>query len=67
MKTSVKKYVAAIGLAGGLVLVAGTSSLAQSPAEFAQIRPDEGGGGGFPYQYCVPQDENSGLRQPLYC
>ena len=66
MKTSVKKYVAAIGLAGGLVLVAGTSSLAQSPAEFAQIRPEEGGGG-FPYQYCVPQDENSGLRQPLYC
>jgi hypothetical protein len=67
MKASVKKYAGAIGLAGALVVVTATSAFAQSGPDFAQLRPDEGGGGGFPYQYCVPQDENSGLRQPLYC
>jgi hypothetical protein len=68
MKMSVTKYVRAIGLAGALAVVTPTTAFAQSGPDFAQIRPDEGGGGGgFPYQYCVPQDENSGLRQPLYC
>ena len=65
MKTSVKKYVGAIGLAGALALIAATSAF--GGPDVAQLRPDEGGGAGFPYQYCVPQDENSGLRQPLYC
>jgi hypothetical protein len=65
MTTSVKKYVGAIGLAGTLTLIAVTSAF--GGPDLAQIRPEDGGGAGFPYQYCVPQDENSGLRQPLYC
>ncbi len=59
MKTSIMKYGGAIGLAGALALVAATSS-------FAQIRTGEGSNG-YPYQYCVPQDESAGLRQALYC
>ncbi len=60
MKTSVTRYLGAIGLAGALAVLAATSS-------FAQLRTGEGGGSGFPYQYCVPQDESAGLRQPLFC
>ncbi len=60
MKTSMMKYVGAIGLAGALALMAATSS-------FAQIRTGEEGGKGYPFPYCVPQDESSGLRQSLYC
>ena len=56
MKTSMTKYVAAIGLAGVLVLAA-TAALAQNGL---------GGSNSYPSQYCVPQDENSGLRS-IYC
>jgi hypothetical protein len=60
MKTSLRKYVGAIGLAGALALMGAASS-------FAQVGAGEGGGYGYPHQYCVPQDESAGVRQPLYC
>jgi hypothetical protein len=67
MKKSVKQHAGAAALAGALALTAAVSAFAQGAPDFAQLRPEDGGGAGFPYQYCVPQDENSGLRQPLYC
>jgi hypothetical protein len=66
MNKSAKHYAGAAALAGALALAA-VSALAQGGPDLAQLRPEDGGGAGFPYQYCVPQDENSGLRQPLYC
>ena len=59
MKASLMKYVGAVGLAGALAFMAAASS-------FAQVGTGEGGYG-YPYQYCVPEDEGAGLRRPLYC
>jgi hypothetical protein len=60
MKTSMIKYAGAIGLAGALAVMAATSS-------FAQTRTGEDGGKGYPFPYCVPQDESAALRQSPFC
>jgi hypothetical protein len=60
MNASLMKYVGAIGLVGVLALVGAASSVAQAGT-------GKDGGYSYPYQYCVPQDEDAGLRQPPYC
>ena len=59
MKASLVKYAAAIGLVGVLAVVGAASS-------FAQVGMGNDGYS-YPHQYCVPQDEDGGLRQPPYC